>query len=117
MGTEDKILDHCGLVNFGVGIQSYICKFSPKGYFSREMDARRGHEVSKDSEHGDAAVFVFHLPQIIESLLVSVLQNIKWVPESKGRLSAKFIGKCHRKRAANSRTCTRLEGDGTSKRG
>ena len=52
--------------------------------------AGSGHKVAKDGKHGNAAVLDLDSAKAVESLLVSVGEKAKRIPEAKGSLSTKI---------------------------
>ena len=61
------------------------------GDLSGKADAGGGHQVAKDGKHGNAAVLGLDGAKAIESLLVSVLEEAKRIPEAKRSLGAQGI--------------------------
>jgi hypothetical protein len=55
--------------------------------------------VTKDCKHGDTAVLVLDLTEAVEALLISILKNLKRIPESKRSLSTKGILEAHLERS------------------
>ena len=51
--------------------------------------------MAKDGKHGNAAVLGLDSAEAIESLLVSVLQEAQWIPESKRSLGAQGVLEVH----------------------
>ena len=64
-------------------------KRSPEGNISREMDACCGSKVAEDSKHRDTSMLGLDVSQAVESLLVSVLEEVQRIPEAKRGLSTK----------------------------
>lgn len=58
------------------------------GDLSGQTVARRGDKVAEDGEHRNSAVLHLHVAQTLKALLVRVLQQSEWIPETKRRLGA-----------------------------
>ena len=51
--------------------------------------------MTKDGKHRDAAVLGLDVSEAVESVLVGVLKEAQWIPETKRSLSAKSVLERH----------------------
>ena len=57
---------------------------------AREVDAGAGDNVAQEGEHGHAAVLDLDVAKAVESSLVGIVKQTKWVEEAKGGLGSKL---------------------------
>ena len=88
--AESLLRNRIGSVQSGPAISERVEGVTGVVNVSGQMDSGAGHDLAQKGELGHAGVLDLHVTEVVETGLVSIVQESKRVKESKGRLGSEL---------------------------